>query len=234
VVDIDEDGNKEVYSMYRSLPGAGTGSYLIKIKLYDSLAAELYELKGSAEPSSTTVNPRFIGARPKEEFSTWMSQKADTLVLFDQGTRAQDEEWEQLTEKERHNKEVRDWIRDNGVGFDEGQLKIKEHEGQIPKSGASSCSIDDGDFEWRPHFKGALFGYDKFRDSHYVVWVPKSNYDMVGPSMIAGRQYLWFDLIKDDGLLVFDKGAQALRVIPVPELNGTHSPSPPNNMLLLD
>jgi hypothetical protein len=229
VVDIDEDGNKEVYSMYRSVPGAGSRAYVIKIKLYDSLTEDVYELRGSAEPSSTTANLHYVDKRPKEEFSKWMNQKADTLILFDQGASTRDQEWDQLTEKERHSKEVRDWIRDNGVGFDEGPLTLKEHEGQVPESGSSSCTINDGVFEWRPFFKGALFGYDKARDTHYVVWVPESNYDMVSPSMVAGKQYLWVDMIKDDGLIVFNKETQALEVVSVPELKGTPTPSSPKN-----
>lgn len=219
VVDIDEDGNKEVYSKYRVTPSAGTGPYRIKINLYDSLTGESYELKGEAEVTSTSVHPSFTGKRPKEEFSTWMNQQADTLVLFNQGKKAEDEEWEQLTEKERHNKEIRDWLENNGEGFYEGQLQIEEHEGQIPETDSSSCSADDGQFEWRTYFKGALFSYDKSSDTHYVVWVPEANYEYVG-NMVAGKRYLRTDVIKDNGLLAFDKEAQALVVIPVPEVEG--------------
>jgi hypothetical protein len=208
VVDIDEDGNKEVYSMYRSLSGVGTGTYLVKIWLYDSLTQEVYELKGMEEITSTTINPHFTGKRPIDEFATWMREKADTLNLFNH-------------RNDPYSQEVREWIRNNGAGFDEGQPKIVEHRGQIPESGGSTaCYVDDGEFEWRSYFKGALFGYDKSRGVHYIVWVPESNYDWVR-EIVAGKRYLWFDIIKDEGLLVFDKEAQALAVIPAPELKET-------------
>ena len=220
VIDVDEDGNKEVYSMFRATPSAGTGLYTIKIRLYDSLTGELYELKGKAEPTSTTVNPHFTGKRPKEEFSTWMHQKADALVL-NRANKVKDEEWEQLTEEERQDKEIQEWKGKNGVGFDEGQLNIEEHKGPIPEPPdyQSGCSVDEEAWEWRAYRKGALFGYDKVNDTHFVIWVSKSNYDFI-TDMVAGKRYLWLGVVKEDGLLVFDKEAQALVVIPVPELKG--------------
>ena len=222
VEDVDDDGNKEVFSIVRE---AGSGSYSIKIKLYDSLNKKTYELAGAAEHGRSTVNPAFTGDSPsKEEYASWMRQKIDELVLFNKEGKAQDTEWQQMTEEQRYNREVQNWWRNNGVGFYKGQPELEEFEGKIPESGGSvACSLDDGEFEWLSYFKGALFRYNKSNNTHSVVYIPESAYDWVS-FMVSGKKYLWLNTKKDNGLLVFNKETEALEVIPVTEMQSSEVP----------
>jgi hypothetical protein len=109
----------------------------------------------------------------------------------------------------------------SSLGFDEGQPKIEEHKEQIPNSSSSVCTVDDGTVKWQSQFKGPLFSYDKSKDTHHVVWVPKSNYDWIS-SLISGEKYLWSDIVKDEGFLVFNKETQALEEVPIPELKDSN------------
>jgi hypothetical protein len=221
VVDLDDDGNKEVYSVYRAHTGAGTGPYMVKVWLYDSLTGEVYELTAEAEVTSATLNPQFTNEPPKESFSAFMYQKADALTWIDQGGEASDEDWQRMTEQERYQHEVRIWLRNHGEGFYEGSVKVEAFEGPPPETGTTIvCSLVDGDFEWWSYFKGAMFGFDKTKDIHYVLWVPDSNYAWV-TSIVAGQRYLWLSRAKDGELLTYNKDAQALVLLPIPELEET-------------
>lgn len=203
VIDIDNDGNKEIYSIERE---GGSGSYGFWIKVYDSPKKEVYELEASGEYSEPSLSTEISdNSSQKEGLSVWLRQKAKELILY-------------YEEENSYDKAVRDWIRSNGKGFYKGKVKIYEFPGKIPESGASiGCKVDDGEFIWLSYFKGALFGYNKSRDVYFVVYVPWTAYDWIR-SMVSGKQYLWLkEHSEGNRILAFHKRAQTLEVISTPE-----------------
>lgn len=202
VIDIDEDGNKEVYAVYG---GGGSAAYGVTIGVYDSITGEIYSLTYGGEYGSVPNVNLSKNASRKKGVSTWLSKMASERMDKENG------------DVKSYVDEIQTWQRNNGKGFYKGQIRIQEFKGQIPTSGSILCKVDDGNVEWVSYFKGALFGYDKSQDVHFVVYVPWTVYSAV-PSMIAGKQYLWLGITMDNGILALDKKERKLEVITVPEL----------------
>jgi hypothetical protein len=221
VEDFDEDGNKELYSIHRH---GGSASYTVTVRVYDTLERETYELKGSGPYMQRTLDTRFTGSTPpKAELSNWMKQKLDEKnfaaeTAAQEINEDQENEWEQMPQQERYVTEAQTWLRSHGKGFYKGKLAIEEFKGEIPYSEDPSCYIDEGELQWATYFKGPLFGYNKSKDTHFIVFIPEGEIGWVR-TMVSGKQYLWLGLSRDDGVLAFNKEAQTLEVIPatIPE-----------------
>jgi len=188
IIDIDKDGNKEVYSVYRD---GGNAVYSFDIRVYDSLSRESYKLQGSGTYSAPFLDIELSdNAEHKTGLRSWMLEKSSKLNLCN-------EDCSLYTEA------IRAWLRDNSKGFVEGKLTIREFQGNIPKSSASvECDINDGNFRWVSYFKGALFGYDKTRHVYFVLFVSYSRYDYVDRA-VPGDRSLWFRT--GQRILAFDK-----------------------------
>jgi hypothetical protein len=214
VIDVDDDGNKEVHSVVRE-GGMGSG-YTFRVDVYSSLERRHYWLAAVGEFSSPMLTyDTSTNLAQNSKVAGWMQEKARNLTFNKPvGKTTTPDEQERL-----YKEAVEEWLRANGRGFYEGKVDVREHPGDIPSLGSTvACSVDDEGFRWLSYFKGALFGYDESRHTYFVVYVPYSEYGWVD-RMVAGKRYLWLEVGTNDGILAFDKESRALKIVPVPELS---------------
>jgi hypothetical protein len=107
------------------------------------------------------------------------------------------------------------WEKNNGRGFFDGNLKLYEVKGRLVSPGAVMCQMDNGPLEWTSFWRGPVYEYDRERDVHYVIYAPETWYFGYVSNMILGKGYLWFSIIKRNGLVVYDFRVKSLAVIPV-------------------
>ena len=112
---------------------------------------------------------------------------------------------------------MREWHRRNGAGFFRGKLDLFSVSADLTESDATHCTIEDPPFRWTTLFKGPVIGYDTRTRASVVVIVPPTSPNW-SPTLVAGQRYLWLGMVVADGLVVLDKQAMALDVIPVPDL----------------
>jgi hypothetical protein len=200
VVDVDHDGNQEVFAI--NFGFGGNASYGVTIYLYDSIEGKGYKLDYGG---ALTEKPHLgsLPDVPKDAIRQWLLDKADETI-------------KQLNLNS--NSEWQIWEQHNGTGFYKGKLSLHEVEGKIPAFASVLCKIDDGTFEWVAFFKGPVVGYDKSRNVHFILYFPPGGFDYVG-DMVSGENYLWLGLGKENGLVVYEKATQMMKVIPVPEIN---------------
>lgn len=197
VLDVDQDGNKEIYTITRD---GGTGWYGFQIQVYDTLTHEYYTLQGGGSYSDPSPEVEFsANTKEKKNLANWFRQEAAKLNLN--------------VEKSEYDKAIQAWLRDNGRGFYEGQLKVRYFDGELTIGSTALCTVDDGEYIWRSYFKGAVLGYDKTKDASFVVYVPDNAYEWVS-YLVSGKQYLWMSP-RDKPLLALDKTHFTLRSLPI-------------------
>jgi hypothetical protein len=214
VLDIDGDGNEEVYSVVRE-GGMGSG-YTFRIDVYSSLDKRRYWLAAEGEFSSPMLTyDSSANLAQNSQVAGWIQEKARNLTFNKPAEKTTTPDEQVRLYKEA----VEEWLKANGRGFYEGKVDVREYPGNIPSLGSTvACSVDDEGFRWLSYFKGALFGYDESHHTYFVVYVPSSEYGWVD-RMVAGRRYLWLEVGTHDGILAFDKVSRALKIVPVPELS---------------
>lgn len=209
VLDIDGDGQKEVYTINRD---GDMDAYGSDIAVYAPSRAGLYRLGSSgpyrAELLATTASKNLID---QPEIDIWLRQVASQLILPDD---YEVKSAERVSLKEA----ARQWVQRHGTGFTKGVLQGDIYPGEIPPSGAAViCLVEDDQYVWKSFFKGPVFAYDKQRNAHFVVFVPPTSADWVN-QMVSGQKYLWLSRRVERGILVLNKEAHALEVIDIPEL----------------
>jgi hypothetical protein len=129
VVDLDHDGDKEVYSIARS---GGSGTYSFDIKLYDTLTRQAYVLEGMASYEDHAPQITLSQNISKTPIREWLLAKAHNLNM------GKDEDGDELS------KAVQYWVRDNGSGFYKGKLTVRQFKGQPHMDAASVvCTVED-------------------------------------------------------------------------------------------
>jgi hypothetical protein len=207
VLDIDDDGNKEVYSIFRETT-AGS-SYEYEMNVYSSLEGELYWLRVRGEYSSPARLTYSSDIERNAKIYHWMLKKAGDLSYFQTGLPGESAKMKSYRDA------VLEWPINHGRGFYKGPLDIREFRGKLPSIGG--CSVDDGKYKWFSLFKGPIVGHNKSKDSSFIVYVPYSEYGWVD-RMVVGKRYLWLGIVTDGKIIVFDKESPALKTLPVPEL----------------
>jgi len=94
------------------------------------------------------------------------------------------------------------WHKENGE-LVHGQVEIHLYEGFRECGGSISAQAEDNHYIWTSCFKGAVYGYMKSEDKHFVVWSPGSQWGWA-TSLLATDRYLWIGT-RWEGLLRFDK-----------------------------
>ena len=207
VLDIDDDGNKEVYSIFRET-SAGSG-YAYEMKVYTSSEGELYWLRVSGEYSSPAILTYSSDIERNASIHHWMLKKAGELSYFQSGVPGESAKIKPYRDA------ILEWLRDHGRGFYRGPLDIHEFRGKLPPS--AICGVDDGTYKWFSFFKGPVVGHNRSKDSSFVIYVPYSEYGSVD-GMVVGKQYIWLSLATDGKIIVFDKESPALKTLQVPEV----------------
>jgi hypothetical protein len=207
VLDIDDDGNKELYSILREV-SAGS-SYEYEIKVYTSIEKELYWLRVKGEYTSPAQLTYSSDIERNARIYHWMLKMAGELSYFQ--SRGPGES----AKMKPYQDAVLEWLRDHGRGFYRGPLDIHEFRGKLPTT--VGCSVDDGTYKWFSFFKGPTVGHNKSENSSFVIYVPYSEYGWVD-RMVVGKRYLWLGIVKDGKIIVFDKENPALKTLAVPEL----------------
>lgn len=195
IVDINNDGNKEVFARAGNF---GSSGYTLELQLYDSLTRETHFLTYGGEYGDV---PKISDSSSSSSSTVtgWLLRQMEKVQFFDPSD------------------EAVIWEQNNGKGFHEGSMEIYEVQGEIDPRGSVNCEIDDGDYKWISLFKGPVYAYDISRDVHFIVYVPWWVYGHVR-SMISGEEYLWMGVAREDGLLVYHKSSRSLEIMPFPEL----------------
>ena len=203
IEDVQKDGNKEIFT---NTGFYGNSGYTKELRIYDTIIHKVYELDINVSyyrDNATILDPP--GEPDDEVIANWMLNKAkdDIPNRLDGENAGTTYSWEKI----------------HGVGFHSGKLHITEVPGRLVTGPNSSlgCHVDDGDYEWDSIFKGGVYGYDKKRNTSFIVYVPQLDLNWVD-SLISGNKYLWIDAVFDGGILVYNKEDQSLEIIPVPEI----------------
>jgi hypothetical protein len=138
VLDMDDDGNREVYSVVRE---GGVGSvYSFRIDVYSSLAKKHYWLMAVGEftsPMLTYDSPTNLAQTP--EISGWIQEKARDLTYNKPA-----DETTTPDEQRLYKEAVEEWLRTNGRGFYEGKVDVRQYPGNLPwQEDSVACSVDD-------------------------------------------------------------------------------------------
>jgi hypothetical protein len=210
IVDIDDDGIHEIFSIGYSY-GSASGGY--SISLYSS-DTELVDTAGISFSWGKPPDPvEFsIASKRKEKIVTdWLLEQSDALT----------EKFGLIDPDD----ETYIWEKNNGTGFHQGKIKLHEVNGQVKTEGSTSCVVHDGEMVWTSYFKGDIYGYDSKRDIHFVIYSPSNTYEWAN-FMVAGKEYLWLgvtlptELYDPDkrSILTYHKTNGELKSFPVPEL----------------
>jgi hypothetical protein len=202
IVDVERNGIKQVFAVYRD---GGSSGYSVEVKLYDPLANNLYEVFLSAEDSDTMVtDPKFsTSVSQHKEIRAWLTTTANTF-LFPAASVAGS-----------YDHEVAEWRQAQGFDFELGTVRRRELPGQPPGGASVACQLQDREYEWISIFKGGVFGYDKSRNVHFLLFVPYDEYEWID-EMHASEKYLWMtshfgdDWGKKGQYRIYDKSTQYL------------------------
>ena len=201
VVDIEGDGNKLVYTIYR---WGGSGGYTVKVGLYDGRERVAYSVEEGGEYGDLDLLPEFSqSASARPAIRKWLADKAKELVIA-------------RADLPGYVREANLWRQTNGAHFKAGLVHIQEFPGRIPDTEADSdngdsigCKVEDARFQWISFFKGGVFGYDKERNVHFAVWIPDTEYHWIR-ELTSGDQYLWFGHDSKQPIAAFDKKEHVL------------------------
>ncbi len=112
--------------------------------------------------------------------------------------------------KYNHGIEHAQWLKDNGY-IKSGKVKIRQYLGESRLDVSKTGEIVDGDYVWTGYFKGPVIGYNKSKNTHFIVYVPANIYKGPGP-LVADECFLWIGT-GGDGIIRFDKEKQELKQI---------------------
>jgi hypothetical protein len=208
VDDIDGDGVKEVYSIWR---GYGNTAYNFDIQVYDLKTNQVHQLDGSARygEAQPVINESAM-LRSKPSYRYWMQSQAKGLRLASPGT-ALDQT--KMTPTDRLEEE---WNKTNGPGFYEGKPALPKITGRLPTAASILCGTSDGADEWTSYFHWGVTRYKRMEGTTELVYLPETSFQNVR-TFVVGKKYVWFGVIIGDiGLLAFQKDAGVLTVFKLP------------------
>lgn len=195
IIDINNDGVNEVFSVSGDF---GSMAYSIKIQI---LQLPSYEISWITYGTLHGETPEIYETySANEETKTWLYQKVT-------------ETSSQLSLNEENDTDI--WVKNNGKGFYSGKVILNEEVG-LPS--IMGCIVDDGNFTWIAHPKGAVYGYDKTKNVNFIIYVtpnPGGDWDS---GLVSGKNYLWIGVWRDNGILTYNKSNQTLEIMNSPEL----------------
>lgn len=216
VTDIDQDGCHEVYAIATDF---STGSWEIKISLYDSKTHRRFELQEKGKNATQMRRPVLsANSQRAPKFKQWLLRKS--LEILETGNL-----WLEVCRKAlknglwihadqvRHplNKAnlTRRWIEDNGLKFTFGPIKTRPVRGTISDSTLNSvfCQVDDGRYQWVILFKGNVMVYDKQRNRHFVLYVQDERHFREIETLVVGKSHVWLALRVGRKLVAIDKAS---------------------------
>lgn len=93
------------------------------------------------------------------------------------------------------------WHSDNGTRKS-GIIKLRYYPGRLRDGSSGTALLETEHMIWIAKFKGALYGYDRRKDYHFVAYSPAWSYDWV--DCLAGNEALWFCDRNRSGLFRFE------------------------------
>ena len=192
VVDIDNDGKNRVFTVFVS---GGTGFYMIEVGLYDAHDQVSYTAENSnLTYTDTAFNPDFSdNLSSKPNIRGWLVAKGSEFVIAGINPTGLSHE-------------TNLWRQSQGEDFKGGLVQTNEFPGPIPVVDGPTveCEVEDAQFIWISFFKSGVFGYDRRRNVHFVVWMPDSQYNWVS-ELTSGEDYLWIGGDGKNAQFAFDK-----------------------------
>lgn len=209
-VDIDGNGDCSVYALDASY-GSGGGGHKIQIYSINSNTIGYvwinYQWGRSPGPLEIKVTP----GSSQPAIYDWLRARSEKLIS-------------DLDLSQDHT-ELGIWEKNHGRGYYYGPVKVHRVPGKLTPSSIGNsvyCRVKDGIILWYSMFKEAVYAYDAKKNSHFLVYAPRDNYDYV-TSMVAGRAYLWLGAyvknIKSNkmelSILAYHKKTSKLETIPI-------------------
>lgn len=191
LTDLDTDGLREVSWEGRDV---GTGAAARRLCVYMTSTGEYYEIVESrnhqapAEPVAWKVQ---IAPEPKGAARATIERLAlDRGFLQEIRIDPNDAAYA-----------VALWHSDNGTRKS-GSIKLRYYPGRPLDESTETASLETEYMSWIAKFKGALYGYDRRTDSHFVAYSPAWSYDWV--DYLTGDEVLWFCDRNRSGLFRFE------------------------------
>lgn len=189
VVDVEGNGTKQVYAVDRE---GGSSVYRVEIKLYDPLTGALYDANYAASYGDTMMKNVEFSANVSQHdaIKAWLLKMGNDFIFSKPRSKP--------GKTESYEDEIGDWRERQGFDFEEGTIEERDLPGNVPSTLTSSvCTLEDGQWEWMSYFKSAVFGYNKSRNVHFVLFVPEVSYDWI-QEIHASDRYLWFAHSSDE------------------------------------
>lgn len=204
LTDFDGDGQAEI-SFHSAHYGTGGGSETFHLyvpkrnKVYSVIYGRMWAYSRLPRSPEITLEPANDEAGP----IYWCGlEKICSEIEIGVG-----QQTEHIDLDDPRNAVLR-WHKENGE-LTHGDVKIHLYEGRPPADGGTIVTeIEDGDFMWISYFKGAVYGYTRSQDRHFVVYSPSVDWNWAG-CLLATTNYLWIGT-RGDGLLRFDKDKRFL------------------------
>jgi tetratricopeptide (TPR) repeat protein len=77
----------------------------------------------------------------------------------------------------QYGSELSEWFVNNGDLLYAGQVKVFEHDGEIPCSASETARAENERYVFVAYFKGPVYRYDKLTRKHALIYAPRDKYD---------------------------------------------------------
>lgn len=204
--DVDDDRAKEVFFIWHKGGGEGAmeGDYTT-LCLYTLQKKALFAMlvERPAWPYPLYPIPKFsanANLPQNKVYRNWLEKKGYDLGLMEKTTIDPDNPAFALSL----------WFAQNGP-MKNGPVQLREYPGPVIWGTPLESEVSDQGNSWKAFQRGPVFGYDRSRDVHYVVYAPESMQHWA-KALAADGQFLWIGT-QGDGLIRYDKSAKSLKQI---------------------